>query len=229
MRQNCQVKFKILLLSFADTSLYSCPQLYIQMSFAKHRSCQFTRTHTSLTHTHTHCIHRHGCVHRNVHATSIRNAKVLQLRSCKFVYANSHIVMCVSGPICMCVYVCVFVWVCKSHCVHVLAMCGCHLTRSTFIFWPLIAWSEPASTAAAQQFVSMCVCEVRETRSRACLLACWPTKCNINTFGIMVLTQFKLQLCGLFNASNRLQCIDCSVLCRALLDNGYIGNWIGCA
>lgn len=156
MRQNCQVKFKILLL-FADTSLYSCPQLYKCPSLSTAVASLLAHTPHSLTHTlHT---HRHGCVHRNVHATSIRNAKVLQLRSCKFVYANSHIVMCVSGPTCMCVYVyvCVFVWVCKSHCVHGLAMCGCHLTRSTFIFWPLIAWSEPASTAAAQQFVCMCV------------------------------------------------------------------------
>lgn len=227
MSQNCQVNFKILLLSFADTTLYSCPQLYKCPSLSTAVASLLAHTPHSLTHTlHTQtwmCAQK--CTRNFDSKCQSVAASFVQICLCEFAYCH----VCKCPYMYVCVYVYASVWVCKSHCVHVLAMCGCHLTRSTFIFWPLIAWSEPASTAAAQQFLCMCVCEVRETRSRACPLACWPTKCNINTFGIMVLTQFKLQLCGLFNASNRLQCNDCSVLCRALLDNGYIGNWIGCA
>lgn len=193
------------------------------MSFAKHRSCLFTRTH----------IH----THRYVHATSIRNAKVLQLRSCKFVYANSHIVMCVSVSlslyVCSCPSMCA-VCVCagvghvwmpfnKGH-VHFLAI-NCLVTVSIY---RSPCRQQHSLCACVWVLVCVCVCEPAAEH------ACWPapTKCSINTFGIMVLTKFKLQLCGLFYASNRthrrlfstLQGISVCVLMGVQLDRMRLGS-----
>lgn len=135
--------------------------------------------------------------------------------------------MCVAVPLCvLCACVCAgvgHVWMPfnKGH-VHFLAI-NCLVTVSIY-----------RSPCRQQHSLFACVWVYVSVCEPAAQHACWPgpTKCSINTFGIMVLTQFKLQLCGLFYASNRthrrlfstLQGISVCVLMGVQLDRMRLGS-----